>query len=155
MKTYCTFIFLVFLSTYTCLCADSLHLRTISVFQLPSVPHQILLSHDTAFIADDTSGIFIVDVNDVNNPTMIGFYKPYYQVIGLRKVDSILYVASGANGLKIVNIANVHSPFEVGHCDLPGFSHNLEIYGSMLSPKVHLPIFQTICWDITLWVECR
>jgi hypothetical protein len=46
--------------------------------------------------------------------------------------DTFAYLADGAGGLRIINVADPQSQYEVGHCGTPGYSYSLAVADTLV-----------------------
>lgn len=90
----------------------------------------VAISDHYAFVADDSSGLQIINIDNPGNPTLVGNYNTpgnsYFVVIS----GNYAYVADGLSGLQIINIANPESPYLEGNYNTPGSSSCVAISGN-------------------------
>ena len=103
---------------------DGLKILDISNPMLPSLVGQFIgwysasdvnVVGDYAYICD--VNFKIIDISDPTNPVEIAnFEEQYVYPSELQIVGDYAYLATGANGLVILDISNVSSPVRVGNC---------------------------------------
>ena len=94
--------------------ADSLNMRLVGEWEapamLPGSPFHALAVQDTfAFIAGSDT-LYILNIADPTNPTVITRFSGGYGWLNLDVDDTLLAATGGDGGLKIVNIANPQLP---------------------------------------------
>ena len=63
-------------------------------------------------------------------PVEVGFYDTPGAALGVAVAGSYAYVADGAAGLRVINVANPAAPSEVGFYDTPGIRRGVAVAGS-------------------------
>lgn len=74
---------------------------------------QVSVIDNRAYVADDDNGLWIFDVSDPANLSVLG----QYSILGLHGVyinHQIAYLATYYDGLRIVNVSDPTNPFEIG-----------------------------------------
>jgi len=71
---------------------------------------RIFISGDFAYVSDLTYGLFIVDVSDRTNPSVVGQYHTTDNIEGTYVDNNIAYVTISASGLDIVDISDRSNP---------------------------------------------
>jgi hypothetical protein len=79
----------------------------------------VYVSGDYAYIAARDEGLQIIDVNNPDNPTIVGTCYIYGWALGVHVSGSYAYVANDEGGFKVIDISNPANPFIVGWCDTP------------------------------------
>ena len=74
----------------------------------------------TAYIADDFSGLRIIDVSNPENPIELGFYDTPGNAEAVATSGDYAYIADSDHGLRIIDVSNPQNPEEVGFYDTPG-----------------------------------
>jgi hypothetical protein len=98
----------------------------------------IALSPDgkTAFLADGSAGLKVIDVSNPSSLKLIGFYDDcpnskqlngFARRITISDDGKYVYMADGLSGLKIFNVCNPSCPSLVGRLDTKGFSHGIAL----------------------------
>jgi hypothetical protein len=79
--------------------------------------HDIAISGQYAFVAAGLSGLQIVDISDVNQPDVTGYFDDNAGwAYGVAVQDSIAFIADNS-GLIIIDISDKSDPFKVGFID--------------------------------------
>ena len=68
---------------------------------------------DYAYIADQSSGLQIINISNPTAPSLAGSYHTDGQALGVAVVSNYAYVADGYSGLQIINISNPTAPSPV------------------------------------------
>lgn len=86
----------------------------------------IFVSNGFAYIANDTSGLRIIDVSDPINPFEVSSLDiPQTTIIDVYVIGNYAYIAT-SESLRIVDTGDPLNPFEVGYIDT-GYSDNIEL----------------------------
>jgi len=88
-------------------------------FQSPSAL-LIDIRGDTAYVVAGFAGIFVVDVSDPQQPTLIGHIAAASFSSDIALDDTMAYVLDYSTGLYIINISEPQAPVEISHLDLGG-----------------------------------
>ncbi len=124
--------------------------------------NDIVLSADEkkAFIAEDEAGISVVDLSDIFSPELLTSLNARedkdnnianaYKVI-LSKDEKRLFVAYYAEGIKIIDIQNPHSPKLIKTIKTPGYAQSIALSanGKILYVADESKGLQII--DVSLW----
>lgn len=91
----------------------------------------IVVEDSFAYVANDTSGLRIIDIRNLSAPTEVGFYNPN---VGLAYdvdvADSLVYLAYEGS-LRIINASNPASPYERSFYYTPAYScHDVVVSGN-------------------------
>jgi hypothetical protein len=87
----------------------------IGVHTLTSEPADVDVEGGYAYVANDSSGLRVVDVSTANAPVEVGYYDPSWYAEGVSVVGSYAYVAACGQGLRILDISSPAIPTEVGN----------------------------------------
>ena len=90
----------------------------------------VTISGNYAYVADDSQGLVIVNIEDPANPTWVGSYDTDGYANGVTISGNYAYVADGYSGLAIVNIENPANPTLVGSYDTNDYSYDVAISGN-------------------------
>lgn len=95
-----------------CLASYSGKLAPISkgVYDTSGSARDVKLLGNYAYIADDTSGLQIVDITDPTNPVLKGVYNTSDSAQGVALSGNYAYVANSAGGLQIIDITDPANP---------------------------------------------
>ena len=91
---------------------------------------QIEVSGHFVFIAT-SSGLTILDVSDIDNPTEVGFYETSWEPTDLAVEAGYAYVTESGVGLRIVDVSDSAEPIEVGLWSATWESHDLDVSGGV------------------------
>ncbi len=84
-----------------------------------------------AYLADDTSGLVIIDVSNPATPTLVGTYNTVGNARGIDVVGYLAYVADGSPGLAIINVSNPASPTLVGTYSTIDQARSVHVVGNV------------------------
>ncbi|NGX43822.1 MAG: hypothetical protein K940chlam7_02127, partial [Chlamydiae bacterium] len=80
-----------------------------------SAGHDIAISGNYAYVASSSSGLQIIDVSNVANPTLVGSYNTPGDARGVAISGNYAYVADGyLGGLQIIDVSNAANPTLAG-----------------------------------------
>lgn len=75
--------------------------------------------------------LFIINITDPTSPTVVGKTQPLPDIVkSLAVVGNYAYVADGEGGLRIINVSNPATPFEVGYYDTAGQALSVAVSGN-------------------------
>jgi hypothetical protein len=74
------------------------------------------------YVADDESGLRIIDVSTPSAPTEVGSFDTPTRAIGIDVADVYVYVADGAGGLRVIDVSTPSAPVEVGFTQRTAFT---------------------------------
>jgi hypothetical protein len=81
-----------------------------------------------AYVADDTSGLRIIDITNPNAPVEAGFFNTPGAAHGVTVSGNFAYVADDTSGLRILDVSNPAAPTETGFCDTPGRAWSVALH---------------------------
>lgn len=84
----------------------------------------------TAFVADGTAGIELVDIFDLYAPISLGVLTPPGNVSALEVVNDDLYAACGSGGLRIYDITIKNNPSLLGTRNTASAAQRLRVQGN-------------------------
>ncbi|MCP4250807.1 MAG: hypothetical protein GY778_27530, partial [bacterium] len=84
---------------------------------------------DIAYFGNGGS-VEIVDFSDPGNPVTLAQVLVPGPVLGLDKTGDLLVVAAWTDGLRVINVSNPSSPWEVGHLDTPQYTYDVAVQGT-------------------------
>ena len=90
----------------------------------------VAVSGTTAYIADGSDGLQIVDVADPQNPVIIGSVDTPGSAQNVAVSGTNAYVADGAYGLQIVDVAVSRNPVIIGTVNTPGSAEGVAVSGT-------------------------
>jgi D-arabinose 1-dehydrogenase-like Zn-dependent alcohol dehydrogenase len=83
-----------------------------------------------AYVADDESGLQIIDISNPSTPTLKGNYVTSGAAYGVQVVGNYAYVADGNSGLQIIDISNPSTPTLKGNYDTYGYANDVQVVGN-------------------------
>ncbi|MDP8205443.1 MAG: T9SS type A sorting domain-containing protein [Candidatus Electryonea clarkiae] len=83
---------------------------------------RVTLKDDLAFIAAGTLGMLIYDIENLEEPSLIGVYDSPGEVKEVFVLENYAYIADGDSDLRVVDVSDPEALFEVGFLDTPGYS---------------------------------
>jgi PKD repeat protein/subtilisin family serine protease len=89
----------------------------VGFYDTPAIPYDVAVSGTYAYVADNSSGLRVIDISDPANPTEVGFYDTPGYANGVAVSGSYAYVADWISGLRVIDISNPAQPTEVGYHD--------------------------------------
>lgn len=92
-------------------------------------PIGIEIQGDTAFVADGSTGVHLVDVSNAAAPTLIATYPVLDDGYGMAVVDDTLYIASIGPGLEVIEVSDPVSPVLLGSVPAPGGINDVTVEG--------------------------
>jgi hypothetical protein len=83
-------------------------------------PVGLTLENDFVYVADESTGLQVVNVADVEHMSWVGSIHTY-RATDVATAGNYAYIADDAEGLKIIDVSGTRSMQLVGHCgDIPG-----------------------------------
>jgi hypothetical protein len=83
-----------------------------------------------AYVADNYSGLQIIDISNPTTPTLKGNYDTSGDAIGVQVVGNYAYVADYGSGLQIIDISNPTTPTLKGNYDTSGRAFGVQVVGN-------------------------
>ena len=75
---------------------------------------------DTAYVADGSRGLLVIDISNASNPQIIGSIDTPGNAYDVKVVGDRAYVADYGSGLRVIDISNPANPRALGSVDTPG-----------------------------------
>jgi hypothetical protein len=94
---------------------------------LPAPASASVILGNIAYLADNSGGVQILDLGDLENLVNLGSYAAPGPVFGACLHSNLLYLALGSEGVAILNVGNPTQPVFVGAFDTPGTAYNLAV----------------------------
>ncbi|MGK7905515.1 MAG: hypothetical protein AB4352_29740 [Hormoscilla sp.] len=91
----------------------------IGSFDTPGYAKRVALADNRAYVADEGSGLQIIDVSDPKAPKLIGSFDTP-GALGVALADNRAYVADYRSGLQIIDVSDPKAPTRLGSFDTPG-----------------------------------
>jgi hypothetical protein len=82
-----------------------------------------------AYIADDSTGLLIVDISDPSSPNIISSVKTPGYASKVYVSNNYAYVADFDSGLQVINVTNPSNPNLEGSVAMPGFANGVYVSG--------------------------
>jgi len=90
----------------------------------------IALSGNFAFVTDYES-LQVVDVNDPQNPAIIGSLDTGGYVHGVALSGDLVFVTNGGSGLQVVDVSDPHNPTIIGYVDTTSSAYDVALSGNL------------------------
>lgn len=97
------------------------------VFNTPGTANATAVLGNIGFIADGASGVRLVSLTNLDNPTDLGSFAPTGSVFGICLQSNRLYLALGSNGVAILDLSLPEQPVQIGAFDTPGTALTLDV----------------------------
>jgi hypothetical protein len=98
-------------------------------YNTPGIAHGIYVSGDYAYVADDNSGLQVINVTNPSQPSLAGSYNTPGFAQGVFVNGNYVYVADALLGLQVINITNPSQPSLAGTCNTPGWAFGVFVSG--------------------------
>ncbi|MFC1878056.1 hypothetical protein ACFL2E_12440, partial [Thermodesulfobacteriota bacterium] len=103
----------------------------IGTIDTPSYAHDIVIRENMAYIADDASGLQVIDISNATNPQIIQTENTPGLAKGIVLSGSYAYIADGDHGLQVIDISNPGNPQIIGNgVDTPGDAQFVDVSGN-------------------------
>ena len=84
----------------------------------------------TAYVADGSSDLQVIDVSDPQNPAIVGWYENSRgSAMGVAVIGQTAYVAYSDDGLHVIDVSDPKNPFNLGNVDTPGYASDVVVIG--------------------------
>ncbi|MHA2296782.1 MAG: LVIVD repeat-containing protein [Candidatus Hodarchaeales archaeon] len=94
------------------------------------VVSDIQVIDNTVYVADESSGLVIIDVSDPENPVRTGSYSDGTgSPMDICIVNELAFVADGSDGLEIIDISDSTNPVEIGNFYDGGRASGVSVMG--------------------------
>ena len=101
----------------------------IGTYDTPSYAEGVQVVGNYAYVADDYSGLQIINISNPAAPTLTGSYDTTGYAYGVQVVGNYAYVADAYSGLQIINISNPAAPTLAGSYDTTGYAYWVQVVG--------------------------
>jgi hypothetical protein len=91
----------------------------------------LAVAGDLVFVADDVSGLQIINITNPALPTLAGTYNTPGTAMGVAVAGDLAFVADGSFGLQIINVTNPAGPTPTGTYNTPGTSFDVAVAGDL------------------------
>ncbi|UCC85582.1 MAG: thermonuclease family protein [Anaerolineales bacterium] len=109
---------------------------------LPDMLKDVYVAGDYAYIADNSAGLWVVDLSAPTAPAVVGTYDTPGYARAVETVGIYAYLADD-EGLRVVDISDPVAPVEVGFHDTTGVALDVVVAGS------YAYVAETNCHDTT------
>lgn len=99
-------------------------------FVTAGAARDLQVSANTAFVADGSNGIELVDVFDLYAPISLAVLTPPGNVSAVEVVSNRLYAACGSGGLRVYNITFKNNPSQMGTRNTASAAQRLRVQGN-------------------------
>jgi hypothetical protein len=83
-----------------------------------------------AYIADDFSGLQVIDITNPLNPQIVGSVNTPGRAVGVAVSGSYAYISDLACGLQVIDVTNPASPQIIGSLDTPAGAFDVIVFGT-------------------------
>jgi len=97
----------------------------------PGNAYNVAVSGEHAFVADDASGLQVIDISDPENPVIVGTYNTSGNARFVAVDGDFAFVADGSSGLQIIDITNPASPAFLGVYNTPDCAWGVAVSGDI------------------------
>ncbi|HHE47096.1 MAG TPA: hypothetical protein ENL08_05285, partial [Bacteroidetes bacterium] len=105
-------------------------IREVGHFDTEGEAHEVIVADNLAYIAALGTGLYIVDVDDPENPNQIGLCEDASRIRGIYLLGNYVYAANEGDGLSVIDISDPDNPHEVGSIDTDGHAHGVAVDGN-------------------------
>ncbi|NGX43183.1 MAG: Serine/threonine-protein kinase PknH [Chlamydiae bacterium] len=109
---------------------QSLCPQIVGNYDTPDTARSVTILGSYAYVADHSSGLLIINVSNVTNPTLVGVYNTPGHAYDVVISGSYAYVADRAFGLQIIDVSNVSNLTRLGWVITPGLAHGVALSGN-------------------------
>ena len=100
-------------------------------FDTPGSAFDVVVAGDLAFIADQASGLQIVDITNSAAPTLVGTYNTDGSAVGVAVAGDLACVADGTKGLKLIDITDPANPVRVANVNAASIATGVVVDGGL------------------------
>jgi hypothetical protein len=98
-------------------------------YDTPGYSVGVYVSGDCAYVADQTSGLQVINITDPAHPSLAGSYDTPGVAFGVYVSGDCAYVADDTSGLQVINITDPTHPSLAGSYNTPGFAYSVYVSG--------------------------
>tara|TARA_R110002111_G_scaffold262726_1_gene340475 strand:- start:1180 stop:3216 length:2037 start_codon:yes stop_codon:yes gene_type:complete len=111
----------------------------LSVTDTPGTARRVCIVDSTAYVADQTGGLTIVDISDPSMPVQIGSYSSgTATAFNIQVEEDIAYVVTSDEGLQIIDVSSPKSPLLIGEYPATSAMYDVQIDGSVAYIANHI-----------------
>jgi hypothetical protein len=111
--------------------APSRSLLRLGGYDTSGAAYDVYVLGTLAYVADDSSGLQIIDVGDPAAPVLRGSYNTSGAANGVFVVGTLAYVADGSYGLQIIDVSNPAAPVLRGSYNTSGTAYGVFVVGTL------------------------
>jgi hypothetical protein len=105
------------------------YLHWVGSVDTPDDARGVAVSGAHAYIADESSGLQVVDITNPDDPQIVGSVDTPGSAKGVFVLGAYAYIADTSAGLQVVDITNPEDPQIVGSVDTPGYAADVAVSG--------------------------
>ena len=105
--------------------------RLMGNYNTPNNAHGVAVSGNLALVADEASGLQIIDISMPASPTLVGTYDTPSYALSVAVSGNLALVADGDSGLLLIDIATPADPTLVGTYNTPGWAYGVAVSGNL------------------------
>ncbi len=99
-------------------------------YDTPGKAYGVFVSGSYTYVADDVSGLQVINVSSPASPTLVGTYDTQGEAWDVYVAGSYAYVADYSSGLQVIDVSNPASPTQAGSYDTRGAAWGVFVSGS-------------------------
>jgi len=103
----------------------------------PSYATGVALAGDYAYVADNASGLQVVDISDPTNPVLAGNYDTPNYAHDVAIAGDYAFVADRDSGLQIIDVSDPTNPSWAGGYDAPTYIYGVTLAGNRAYLAAH------------------
>ncbi|MFH1029626.1 MAG: hypothetical protein V1770_00015, partial [bacterium] len=101
-----------------------------AIYDTPANASNVFIAGNYAYVADGTSGLLIINIGDVENPSLVGNYDTPSASKDVVISGDYAYVADSYSGLQVIDISNPQNPTFAGTYKTLGFANGVDVLGN-------------------------
>ncbi|MBK9137541.1 MAG: hypothetical protein IPM17_02060 [Verrucomicrobia bacterium] len=109
--------------------SDPAHPVRVGGHDTPGWANGVAVSGHYAYVADEGTGLQVIDVSDPAHPVRVGGYDTPGYARGVAVSGHYAYVADGWVGLQVIDVSDPAHPVRVGGYDTPGYAWSVAVSG--------------------------
>jgi hypothetical protein len=99
---------------------------------LPSKPNGLAVKNGIAYVADNMTGLIIINISNPTSPKLLANYTLPVAGLDVSISNNIAFVANGIEGLQIINVSNPENPFLLTNYTLPFAVTTVQVSGNLV-----------------------
>jgi hypothetical protein len=105
-------------------------LATVGAYDTPGLSYGVFVAGDHAFVADEVTGLVVIDITDPAAPAYAGGYNTPDRAWGLYVAGDHAFVADGESGVLVIDITAPATPTLLGSYNTPGYAYGVYVSGN-------------------------